>query len=238
MSTQFSCPRCRPPWRRARSPSGSSTRARRSRPATSSPRSRPTRRPWRWRRSMRAGSKILVPAGTENVKVNTPIALIDGEDGAAARSSSAKPASPAPTEGSPTASEPARTGRGVVAPAATKAIASTGLGEEDRHPRGRECARRAPHCRRARDRARHRDGHADRARSAARRHGRGDAARPGRVPHGRGGGAVPGRLQDQPGPAWRSSATSASSTRPSPSRALPASASARRWRASSPSSSS
>ena len=28
-------------------------------------------------------SKILVPAGTENVKVNTPIALIDGEDEAA-----------------------------------------------------------------------------------------------------------------------------------------------------------
>ena len=56
-------------------------RARRSRPATSSPRSRPTRPPWRWRRSTRARlAKILVPAGTENVKVNTPIALIAGED--------------------------------------------------------------------------------------------------------------------------------------------------------------
>jgi pyruvate dehydrogenase E1 component beta subunit len=75
--------------------------------------------------------KILVPAGTENVKVNTPIALIAGEDDAAARSSSAKPASPAPTEGSPTASEPAPRREGVVAPAATKAIASTGLGEEE-----------------------------------------------------------------------------------------------------------
>jgi pyruvate dehydrogenase E1 component beta subunit len=78
--------------------------------------------------------KILVPAGTENVKVNTPIALIAGEDDAAARSSSAKPASPAPTEGSPTASEPAPRREGVVAPAATKAIASTRLGEEDAIP--------------------------------------------------------------------------------------------------------
>jgi pyruvate dehydrogenase E1 component beta subunit len=77
--------------------------------------------------------KILVPAGTENVKVNTPIALIAGEDDAATPSP-AKAASPAPTERSPAASEPAPRREGVVAPAATKATASIGLGEEDAIP--------------------------------------------------------------------------------------------------------
>jgi pyruvate/2-oxoglutarate dehydrogenase complex dihydrolipoamide acyltransferase (E2) component len=32
-------------------------------------------------------SKLLVPAGTEGVKVNTPIALLDGEDAAPAKAS-------------------------------------------------------------------------------------------------------------------------------------------------------
>ena len=49
-----SCRRCRPPWRRAISPSGSRRKATRSRPATSSPRSRPTRRRWKSRRSTTA----------------------------------------------------------------------------------------------------------------------------------------------------------------------------------------
>ena len=51
-----SCPRCRPRWRRASSPSGSSRKATRSSPATSSPRSRPTRRRWNSRRSTKAAS--------------------------------------------------------------------------------------------------------------------------------------------------------------------------------------
>ena len=45
----------------------------------SSPKSRPTRRPWRWRPSTRAPSaKLLIAAGTEGVKVNTPIAVLRG----------------------------------------------------------------------------------------------------------------------------------------------------------------
>ena len=62
----------------------------------------------------------------------------------------------------------------------------------------------------------------------ARRHGRGDAPRRRRVPDGRGGRRVSGRLQGQPGPAAGVRRRSASSTRRSPSTALPASASARR----------
>ncbi len=49
-----SCRRCRLRWRRAISPSGSRKKATRSRPAMSSPRSRPTRRPWNTRPSMTA----------------------------------------------------------------------------------------------------------------------------------------------------------------------------------------
>src|SRR6476619_7252138 len=44
--------------------------------------------------------KILVPAGTENVKVNTPIALIAGEDEAPVKpAKSESPASPLPGHG-------------------------------------------------------------------------------------------------------------------------------------------
>ncbi len=54
---------------------------------------------------------------------------------------------------------------------------------------------------RARRAGRHRDGHHDRARGAARRHGRGDAPRRRRLRHGRGGRRVSGRLQGHPGAA-------------------------------------
>ena len=168
--------------------------------------------------------KILVPAGTENVKVNTPIALIAGEDEAPVKPAKSEgPASPLPGHGGAMlrmdGERSARTRRvrgETVAvgtpsprplhngererPRGSHAAPSVGQGEEDRIPAG--AAKRADPliAARARDRARHRDGHADGARSPARRHGRGDAARPGRVPHGRGGRAIPGRLQGQPGP--------------------------------------
>jgi pyruvate dehydrogenase E1 component beta subunit len=48
-----SCPACRTPWRKAPSAAGSSTRASRSTRATSSPRSKPTRPSWNWRRTTR-----------------------------------------------------------------------------------------------------------------------------------------------------------------------------------------
>ena len=50
---------------------------------------------------------------------------------------------------------------------------------------------------------RHRDGHHDDARGAARRHGRRDAPRPGRLRDGRRGRRISGRLQSHPGPAAR-----------------------------------
>ena len=80
-------------------------------PATSSPRSRPTRRPWRWRRPRTAQlGKILVAEGTEHVPVNQPIALLltDGEDAAEASSFETRPAA-APQDEAPasrTASAP------------------------------------------------------------------------------------------------------------------------------------
>ena len=80
-------------------------------PATSSPRSRPTRRPWRSRRSTRAGSaRSWSATAPRALKVNTPIALLleEGEDAAAlAMAPSATPAAPparrAPPETAPRA---------------------------------------------------------------------------------------------------------------------------------------
>ena len=126
--------------------------------------------------------KILVPAGTEGVAVNTPIAMLlgDGEN--------------------PSALDAARMVR---RPGERRASA--------RRRRSRRRSRQPPPARprrrsvqragRARGAGRHRDGPSDRPRGAARRHGRGDAARPRRVPDGRGGRRVSGRLQGQPGPA-------------------------------------
>ena len=74
---------------------------------------------------------------------------------------------------------------------------------------------------------RHGDGGADGARGAARRHGRRDAPRRRCLRDGRGGRRVSGRLQGDAGAARRVRRASASSTRRSPSTALPASASAR-----------
>ena len=128
-------------------------------------------------------SKLLVAEGTEGVKVNTPIAVLDGEG---ARGVALSPRCRKPLPRPPTARAEGRGERRPKAPAPpmpplTRAALPA--------PKSPEIA------------ARHRDHHADHARGAARRHGRGDAPRPGRVPDGRGGGAVPGRLQDQPGPA-------------------------------------
>ncbi len=131
-------------------------------------------------------TKILVPAGTENVKVNTPIALIEGEDEADPRATAA----PQQRYAAPRERESEQT-----------AAIRRAAGAADGAAAGRACAQLRAAIAPARDRARHRDGRPDDARSAARRHGRGDAPRSGRVPHRRGGGAVPGRLQGEPEPA-------------------------------------
>ncbi len=119
-------------------------------------------------------AKIVVPAGTEGVKVNAVIAVlaVDGED--------------VDKAGEGIGEEPAK---------AEAAGASACGGQE----RGRSTCRGG-----AEDRSRRRSGHSGRhrdgldhgARSAARRHGRGNAPRRRCLRHGRGGRRVPGRLQD------------------------------------------
>jgi pyruvate dehydrogenase E1 component beta subunit len=76
--------------------------------------------------------KILVPAGTEGVKVNTPIALIAGEGEAAA------PAKPevAAAEPAPPPQPAATRGERVAAPSTSRARTFAGPGEEDAIPAG------------------------------------------------------------------------------------------------------
>ena len=97
--------------------------------------------------------KILVPAGTEGVKVNTPIALIAGENDAPspakAEYAGAKAAAAVPpggegsgVGGAPSAAvlrypppQPSPTrGEGVGPPPTSKGLSSLGLGEEDAIP--------------------------------------------------------------------------------------------------------
>ena len=148
-------------------------------------------------------ARIVIPEGTDHVAVNTPIAVIaaNGED------AGPRPAGP--------------NGREPPAAAACRWQARGAA----------TCCRAAPPAarpRRASGRARihRRHPHDHRARGVARRDRRGDAARRHGLPDGRGGRRISGRLQGQPGPARRNSARAASSTRRSPSRALPGSASA------------
>ena len=124
--------------------------------------------------------KILIPEGTADVAVNTPIATIlaDGETAA----DLGKAAAPAKQEKAAESAPPA------AAPAdmpASPAVAGAA---------GRRRARSGG----ARG---HRDGDHDHPRSAARRHGRRDAARRRRLHHGRRGRGISGRLQGHAGPA-------------------------------------
>ena len=131
--------------------------------------------------------KILIPEGTDDVAVNTPIATIlaDGESAADLGKATA------PVKQEAKAAEPA-------APAEAKAEAPASGGGEDKEGAGRSEGRRRT---RSRSPRRHRDGDHDHPRSAARRHGRGNAPRPRRVRDGRGGRGISGRLQGDPGPA-------------------------------------
>jgi pyruvate dehydrogenase E1 component beta subunit len=140
--------------------------------------------------------KILVPEGTEDVAVNTPIAMIlaDGEDAHLSRRGrgrcQAAAAQPKPTPARPpsraAAKRPGRSRAEGPSPILAKSASAAP------QPQSRARAGRA---------GRHRDGHHDRARGAARRHGRGDAPRRNRVRDGRGGRRIPGRLQGHAGPA-------------------------------------
>ena len=130
--------------------------------------------------------KILVPEGTNDVAVNTPIAMIlaEGEDAASLKSAKPSPRKPQ--------SDPATDAAGRGIPLARRGA------RRDQGAAGRAEAVGAG---RARSAGRHRNGDHDRPRSLARRHGRGDAPRPQRVRDGRGSRRVPGRLQGDPGPA-------------------------------------
>ena len=105
--------------------------------------------------------KILVPEGTADVAVNTPIAVIlgEGEDAGAPARGYAKPRRrrrrPEPRSRAADGAE--------AAPAEPKSAAAA--------PPQPQVAARAGRA------GRHRDGHHDGARGAARRHGRGDAPR-------------------------------------------------------------
>ena len=131
--------------------------------------------------------KILVPEGTADVAVNTPIAVIWPTARAPPISARQRPSdrSRKPRESAPTAERSA--GR-----------RSRRQAESDDGRSGCADSRRRAGSRRA---GRHRDGDHDRPRSAARRHGRGDAARRRRLRDGRGSRRIPGRLQGHAGPA-------------------------------------
>ena len=120
--------------------------------------------------------KILVPEGTNDVAVNTPIATILA-DGEAADGSGRPARKPLPSSRPPSSRQAKAPRRGC------------GRASKARNPA------------RARRAGRHRDGHHDGARGAARRHGGGDAPRRRCVRDRRGGRRISGRLQGHPGAA-------------------------------------
>src|SRR6202048_586545 len=130
--------------------------------------------------------KILIPEGTADVAVNTPIATIlsDGENAAdLSKAPPPKPAAASPSVAQEVAESRSPVGEGKPMISAPKAPTPPGRRRRARSgsPRG------------------HRDGDHDHPRSAARCHGGGDAARSGRLYHGRGGRRISGRLQGHAG---------------------------------------
>ena len=124
--------------------------------------------------------RILIPEGTADVAVNTPIATIlaDGESAA----DLGKAPAPAPKAAEPAPSAEAKT------ETPQPKTASAGRARRRRRARSGSAGR-------------HRDGHPDHPRGAARRDGRRDAARRRRLHHGRRGRRISGRLQGHAGAA-------------------------------------
>ncbi len=100
----------------------------------SSPRSRPTRRPWRSRRSTReSSSAILVPEGTEGVKVNAPIARLRGDGEAPEPATSPAPrAEPPPSPANPEPAAPTPAPVETAAPEKTGERPPAKLGTDER----------------------------------------------------------------------------------------------------------
>ena len=120
--------------------------------------------------------QILVPEGTADVAVNTPIAMIlaEGEDAGALKTAAS--AAPAPAQSANAAEPSASAAQQSAAPMPSGAKAACQGGR--RQPKSRSRAAAAAEARARAGRAgRHRDGHHDGARSVARRHGRRDAPR-------------------------------------------------------------
>ena len=132
--------------------------------------------------------KILVPEGTEDVEVNTPIAVLAGEGEDASPTAGAAPAAAA------AGASRRRRCAGAAADQQAAAAASAPAAAEDRGAAEPECPAGTEMV------------DDDRARGAARRHGRGDAPRRRRLRDGRGGRRIPGRLQGHARACCRSSA--------------------------------
>ena len=157
-------------------------------------------------------AEILVAEGTEDVKVNTPIARLAGEgERRRAGADAADAAEPEGRHGDPEKQPPEA--QAASPKARRRAGRAQGRAARPGNPRRRQA------------------GQDHRPRRPARRHGRGDAPRRRRLPDGRGSRPVPGRLQGQPRPAAGVRRPARRSTPRSPSTASPASASARPWRA-------
>src|SRR5262249_43379784 len=140
--------------------------------------------------------KILVPEGTNDVAVNTPIAMILGEgEGASALTDGGGAARPPKT---PVTAPPAKAEQPAApanrAPAPGNPPAPAGAPPPRRTAAATNAARAGPS-------GRHRNGHHDRARGVARRHGGRDAPRQDRLRDGRGGRRISRRLQGDPGAA-------------------------------------
>ncbi len=133
--------------------------------------------------------KILVPEGTNDVAVNTPIAMILARGRGRLRiDRRRRRGAPAEDAGHRAARQSRTTG------AAGESHARAGDAAD-------RCTAAAASAARAGPSGRHRNGHHDRARGVARRHGGRDAPRQDRLRHGRGGRGISGRLQGDPGPA-------------------------------------
>ena len=127
--------------------------------------------------------KILIPEGTADVAVNTPIATILADGESAADLAKA----PAPAKQEKAAEVSASGSRGQVGADPDEART-----QRLRRPKRRRRARSG-------NTRRHRNGDHDHPRRAARCDGRGNAPGPGRVSDGRGSRRISGRLQGQPG---------------------------------------
>ena len=122
--------------------------------------------------------EILVAAGTENVKVNAPIALLIGEDEKPAKANGAARAEAGTGNRQPATGQSAKADEPAEARgAATPTPPRIEIASDPELPAGVEMVPTTVQGR------------------ASRRNGRGDAARSRRAPDGRGGRAISGRLQ-------------------------------------------